>query len=220
MHITHVTATAVEKLKLKAKAHRNFAGCTLAVALDHVAAQAGYPSWKRVTELAANPISSVDPLLAAQHRTPLVMVMSGGKAVNKLYRTVPELCEALGGVIPVLIRLPCEYAADDNPCLCQVDPFATAMRANVALDIGDKWDTYNYLFDLSNPAREYPAWEQRRAIGLATAAHYPNEHLTRRGNDDRSNTLNPNNPAHAATATNRAAQLNPNNPKYLGQKSD
>lgn len=33
-------------------------------------------------------------------------------------------------------------------------------------------------------------------------------------NDQRANTLNPNNPAHRAAQNNRANQLNPNNPAY------
>jgi len=37
-------------------------------------------------------------------------------------------------------------------------------------------------------------------------------------NDDRSDTLNPNNPAYDAARDNRADQLNPNNPRYGGRK--
>jgi hypothetical protein len=51
---------------------------------------------------------------------------------------------------------------------------------------------------------------------LNPADHYPNEHLTIPGsNDDRSNTLNPNNDAYKA-ADNRSDQLNPNSPRYKG----
>jgi hypothetical protein len=35
-------------------------------------------------------------------------------------------------------------------------------------------------------------------------------------NDQRSNSLNPNNPASAASQVNRGVQLNPNNPEYKG----
>lgn len=215
-----ITATAVEKLKRAAKSHRNISGCTLATALDYVAAQEGYSNWKRVTELAARPSMPAPQLLPAKHRDLLVRVWSESSMRDKKVNTLPELCEALGGVIPVLVRQACEYATPDNPCFCQLDPFATSILAGVAVDIGDKHDHWNYLFLTSKPAREYPAWQKRVVIGLGTADHYPNEHLTKLGNDDRSDTLNPNNSAHTATTNNRSAQLNPNNAKYLGRKAD
>ncbi len=34
-------------------------------------------------------------------------------------------------------------------------------------------------------------------------------------NDDRSNSMNPNNPAHQASMNNRSDQLNPNHPEYM-----
>ena len=37
-------------------------------------------------------------------------------------------------------------------------------------------------------------------------------------NDDRSNSMNPNNPAYWASEENRADQLNPNNDEYKGDK--
>ena len=37
-------------------------------------------------------------------------------------------------------------------------------------------------------------------------------------NDDRSNTMNPNNPAHRAAHDNRANQLNPNSPAYRSSR--
>lgn len=36
----------------------------------------------------------------------------------------------------------------------------------------------------------------------------------RSANDNRSNSMNPNNPAYQASVDNRANQLNPNNPEY------
>jgi hypothetical protein len=39
-------------------------------------------------------------------------------------------------------------------------------------------------------------------------------------NDDRSDSLNPNNPAHDASQDNRANQLNPNNPAYRSSHGD
>jgi len=216
----HITATAVEKLKRAAKSHRNTAGCPLATALDHVAAQACYSNWKRVTELAAKPPLLDSHLLPAKHRHLLTWVMAKSGMRHKKVDTVSELCEALGGAIPVFIRQSCESATPGNPCFCQLDPFATAMLAGVAVDIGDKYDSWNYLFDASKPAREYPAWQKRVVVGLGTSDHYPNEHLTTRDNDDRSDTLNPHNSAHKATTNNRSTQMNPNSTRYLDHKSD
>ena len=42
----------------------------------------------------------------------------------------------------------------------------------------------------------------------------------RTSNDDRSDSMNPNNPAYWASVENRADQLNPNNPEYKGEKED
>ncbi|MCQ2049380.1 replicative DNA helicase [Stutzerimonas stutzeri] len=209
MNHPQITATAVEKLKRAAKSLRNASDCNLATALDHVAAQAGYSNWKRVTELAAKPSLPDRQLLPAKHRNRLTWVHTRDQKLIKVH-TVSELCEALGSATPFFIRQPCESSTPENPCLCQLDPFATAMQAGVALDIGDKHDFWNYLFDLNQPAREFPAWEKRVVVGLATWDHYPNEHLTTQSNDDLSNTLNPNNSANKATANNRATQLNPN----------
>lgn len=214
-----ITATAVEKLKRAAKSHLNASGCNLATALDHVAGQAGYSNWKRVTELAAKPSLPDSQLLPAKHRDRLTWVCTGGQKLKKVLN-VSELCEALGGATPLFIRQPCEWSSPESPCFCQLDPFATAMQAGVKLDIGDKHDSWNYLFDLNKQAREFPAWEKRVVVGLATWDHYPNEHLTTRSNDDRSNMLNLNNSAYTATANNRATQLNPNNSRYQGSKCD
>ena len=37
-------------------------------------------------------------------------------------------------------------------------------------------------------------------------------------NDDRSNSMNPNNSAYKASGDNRSNQLNPNHPEYKGEK--
>ncbi len=39
-------------------------------------------------------------------------------------------------------------------------------------------------------------------------------------NDDRSDSMNPNNPAYKASVDNRADQLNPNNPEYKDKNDD
>ena len=217
MNHTHITATTVEKLKRAAKSHRDISGCSLATALDLEAAQAGYANWKQVTECASRTTGSDNRLLPAKHRDWNTWVFAKGSTRLKQVKFVAELCETLGGVHPVFIRRPCDGATQSNPCLCQLDPFATAMQAGIALDIGDKYDFWDYLFDANKPALEYPGWKMRVTVGLGTADHYPNEHLATRGNDDRSNALNPNNPAHKATADNRSMQLNPNNSRYLNQ---
>ena len=39
-------------------------------------------------------------------------------------------------------------------------------------------------------------------------------------NDDRSNSMNPNNPSYQASVDNRSDQLNPNNPEYKGDSEE
>jgi hypothetical protein len=39
-------------------------------------------------------------------------------------------------------------------------------------------------------------------------------------NDDRSDSMNPNNPAYQASEDNRSDQMNPNNPEYKGDKDE
>lgn len=39
-------------------------------------------------------------------------------------------------------------------------------------------------------------------------------------NDDRSNSMNPNNPGYQSSADNRSDQLNPNNPEYKGEEEE
>ena len=41
-----------------------------------------------------------------------------------------------------------------------------------------------------------------------------------RRNDNRSNSMNPNNPAYEASQDNRSDQLNPNNPEYEGDTEE
>lgn len=42
----------------------------------------------------------------------------------------------------------------------------------------------------------------------------------RSSNDDRSDSMNPNNPAYDASVDNRVDQLNPNNPEYKGEDDE
>ena len=42
----------------------------------------------------------------------------------------------------------------------------------------------------------------------------------RSSNDERSDSMNPNNPAHQASVDNRSDQLNPNNERYEGEEDD
>lgn len=217
MNRIYVSATTVEKLKRSAKLHRDQSGSPLAISLNLVAVNAGYASWKQVTECLARTVERDSDLLPANHRQRLTWVVLKGSARSIKVETVAELCEALGIADPVIIRKPCVGHTNSNPCFCQLDPFATAMQAGIHLDIGDKDDLWNYLFDPNRPAFEYPAWQRRVTVGVATADHYPNEHLATWGNSDRSNVMNPNNSAHKAAADNRSMQLNPNNPRYPHQ---
>ena len=216
MTLPRLTATSVEKLKGEAKFLVKTTGIKLAKALDLIAERAGYSNWHRVTELAKGS-QTYDLLLPPLHRDRLTWVTSRDRSSRKVH-SVKELCEALGGVTPYFFRQPCEHATPTNPCLCQLDPFATAVQANIRLDIGDKYDHWNYLFLIHESARDFYPYEKRLVAGLGSADHYPNEHLTipssNTASDDRSNTLNPNNPAFKAAADNHANQLNPNNPEY------
>jgi len=214
MHHIHTTATAVEKLKRSAKARRDSHNCLLAEALDAVAVQAGYTGWKHVTQCAAVTRVGAVQLLPPRHRHLLTWVVLAGEARPIPVESVEQLCEVLGGIRPYFIREQCSYAPPGGHCLCELDPFATAIQANIHLDIGDKHDFWNWMFDKTQSARTYSDWHMRLHLGLATDANYPNEHLTTRGNRDRSNALNPNNPAHQSALDNRSMQLNPENWRY------
>jgi hypothetical protein len=198
MHTTTINATALEKLKTLAKQRRNSTGQTLTVSLESVAQEAGYLSWKQVT------------MLAGAHTSPL------GSAFPRMHRchTVEELCEVLGGIEPVLLRERCEESQIGARCLCELDPFITAKRANVAIDIGDKYDMWNYLYQLDKPFSAVNIINVRINLGLGSHGHYLNEHLLDSSNDNRSNSLNPNNDANHFGQNNRSDQLNPNNERF------
>jgi hypothetical protein len=214
MHHIPTTATAVEKLKRAAKGYRDIHGCLLAHALDAVAVQGGYADWKHVT-VCAEATPGRDPLLPAKHRH-LLTYAEPRAEVNRLKRvtSVEELCDMLGGIQPYFARQRCDQGPAGQHCLCELDPFATSMQNNVLVDLGDKYDGHSLLFMHSRPAREYDSAERRRYFGLATSDVYPNEHLTMRSNRDRSNALNPNNPAHQASLDNRSMQLDPQNRRF------
>ncbi|WP_175817896.1 hypothetical protein [Burkholderia diffusa] len=91
-------------------------------------------------------------------------------------------------------------------CLCLIDPFTTAEKNDVKLDIGDKHDTWHYLFMGNQRYSKHPA----HVVQWETRDWDPRT----RPNDDRSDSLNPNNPASKAATENRANQLNPNHPEY------
>lgn len=208
------TATAVEKLKRAAKAYRDAKDCPLHEALEAAAVQAGYMSWKHVTQCAADTSCEPACLLPPRHRHMLTWAVLPGQPRPLQAHSVEQLCELLGGIRPYLIRPPCVHAPTGQHCLCELDPFATATQANLALDLGDKHDFWDLLFDRSKPAHEFPGWKMRVYLGLATWDPYPNEHLALRTNRDRSNALNPNNPAHQAAKDNRSMQLNPENWRF------
>ena len=99
MHTNTISATALEKLKRLAKLHRDTTGLPLATALEAVAQQAGYQSWKQVTLLASNHKA---PLMPASHRWRGHWVADSNPTMRRC-KTVEELCAALGGVEPVLL---------------------------------------------------------------------------------------------------------------------
>lgn len=116
------------------------------------------------------------------HKNRHTWILSAGKLRQRI-DSAKELSEALGHATIHYFREPCELATPDSPCLCQIDPFATAAQAGVRLDIGDKHDMWDYLFILDEPARDFYPYEKRRIAGLGSANHYPNEHLTIPGSD-------------------------------------
>ncbi len=209
MQTNTISATALEKLKRLAKQYRDSTGQPLAVSLETVAQQAGYLSWKQVTMLAR---ANQAPLMPASHNWRSHWVSSSPRM--RRCTTVEELCEVLGGVEPVLLRSHCPKSSPGARCLCELDPFVTAKRANVAIDIGDKYDFWNYLYVPDRPYSGCDIISVRLNLGLGSHGHYLNEHLLGSSNDDRSNSLNPNNDAHRHTLDNRANQLNPNNKRF------
>lgn len=211
MQTNTISATALEKLKQLAKQHRDTNGQPLAAALEVVAQQAGYLSWKQVT-LLANAHKAL--LMPANHRWQGHYAYSTKIQRSQRCTTVEDLCEVLGGVDPVLLRARCHESSPGARCLCELDPFVTAKRANVAIDIGDKYDYWSYLYQLDNPYSGVSIVNVRIHLGLGSHGHYLNEHLLDSSNDARSNALNPNNDANCHAANNRANQLNPNNKRF------
>jgi len=120
----------------------------------------------------------------------------------------------LGRVEPVLLRSHCDESRPGARCLCELDPFVTAKRANVDIDIGDKDDIWNYLYLLDRPYSGVNIVDVRVNLGLGSHGYYLNEQLLLNSNNDRSNSLNPNNDAHRHALNNHANQLNPNNKRF------
>jgi hypothetical protein len=209
MQTNPVSATALEKLKRLAKEHRDTTGLPLAASLEFVAQKAGYQNWKQVTTLA----NARKALMPAFHRSRSHWVVDGSPRQRQC-TTVEELCEVLGRVEPVFLRSHCEHSRPGASCLCEIAPFVTAKRANVDIDIGDKYDFWNYLYVPVRPYRGVSMVDVRINLGLGSHGHYLNEHLLASNNNDRSNSLNPNNDAHRHALDNHANQLNPNNRRF------
>lgn len=211
MQTNTISATALEKLKRLAKHHRDTTGQPLAMSLDAVVQQTGYLSWKQVTMLAS---AHKAPLMPASHKWKAFWVTGVGYPRMRKCTTVEELCEVLGGIEPVLLRNRCHESQPGARCLCELDPFVTAKRANVAIDIGDKYDMWSYLYLLDRPYSGGNIVNIRINLGLGSHGHYLNEHLLDSSNADRSNSLNPNNGANHHAVNNRANQLNLNNKRF------
>jgi hypothetical protein len=211
MQTTTISATALEKLKRLAKKHRDITGQSFVVSLEIVAHQAGYLSWKQVTMLAN---AHITPLMPAFHKRNNHCVFGPNFRDTHKCTTVEELCEMLGGVEPVLLRAHCHESRPGARCLCEIDPFVTAKRANVGIDIGDKYDHWDYLYQIGKQYAGLNIVSVRINLGLGSHGHYINEHLLDDSNDDRSNSLNPNNDARHHAVNNHANQLNPNNKRF------
>lgn len=216
MQTQTISATALEKLKRLAKQLRDSTGQPLNQSLEAAAQEAGYASWKQVTMLARNHSQTLWP---AQHNSRLYWVLDGSPRMRKC-KTVEELCDALGGVEPVFLRHPCQHSFPGERCLCALDPFLTAKRANVDIAIGDKHDIWNYLFQPSKPYLGVNIVDVRINLGLGSHGFYLNEHLLLEINADRSNSLNPNNGTYHHSVQNRTNQLNPNNYRYHSVRSE
>lgn len=213
MHTTTLTASAVEKLNRLAKRHRDETGKSLSESLDVIAKKAGYANWKHVTVLAAQ---HTPRLMPAKHNWRTHWFHDSTTPRQHRFTTVEELCERLGGVEPVLLRSHCNESKPGARCLCELDPFMTAKRANIRIDVGDKYDFWDYLY-LGDESYSGPDIVSVRInLGLGSHGHYIHEHLllSSKGNDDRSNSLNPNNGAYASAMNNHSNQLNPNNSRF------
>ena len=213
MHTTAFSATAVEKLNRLAKFHRDTTGQTLAQSLDTVAKQAGFSSWKQVTMLASQ---HTPALMPAKHNWRMHWFHDSTTPRQHRLTTVEELCERLGGVEPVLLRSHCHESKPGARCLCELDPFMTAKRANVRIDIGDKYDFWDYLY-LGDEAFSTPNLVNVCInLGLGSHGHYIHQDrlMGSSSSDDRSNSLNPNNSANQHAIDNHANQLNPNNDSF------
>lgn len=69
---------------------------------------------------------------------------------SKTLTQVPdvEALEALLGFPPVMRNVACSCARTEEGCLkCCLDAEATAAKAGLSLDVGDKYDTYQFSFD-------------------------------------------------------------------------
>lgn len=208
MHVSSLSTTAVEKLKQQAKRHRLVTGEPLAQSQDFVAKQAGLSGWKEVTVLASRHIPH---LMGANHNWLTHWVDDSISSRQHRCASVEELCDRLGGVQPVLLRSHCDKSRPHVRCLCELDPFMTAKRANVRIDIGDKHDSWSYLYLADEPFRAPTLLNVRVNLGLSSHGHYIHEHLfdDTGSHDDRANSLNPNNRAHLHSLNNRSVQLNP-----------
>lgn len=214
MNATPLSATAVEKLKGLAKNHRDTTGQTLAQSLDAVAKQAGFLHWKQVTVLSSQ---HTPALMPANHNGRGHWLHDSTTPRQHRFTSVEELCECLGSVEPVLLRSHCNESKPGARCLCELDPFMTAKRANVRIDIGDKYDFWHYLYLVDEPFSTPDPVAVRIHLGLGSHGHYIHEHLlvdSSSSNDDRSYSLNPNNSAYQHALDNHSDQLNPNNERF------
>jgi hypothetical protein len=70
-------------------------------------------------------------------------------------------------------------------------------------------------------AEVIPFISEGRQVALQPAIHiFWSNAMSRTPNDDRSDSMNPNNPAYDDSLDNHANQLNPNNERYQGNDDD
>lgn len=174
MHTNTITASTLKKLKRLAKKHRNNTGQPWLQSLEVIAKQAGYPNWKRVTVLAEQHIPTLMP---AAHNG--LTHWYDGSTTSRPHRcaTVEEFCQHLGGIEPVLLRSHCHESKPGARCLCELDPFMTAKRADVHVEVSYKDDPWNYRYIGDKPYTQYSYVSVVLGLRLKLNEHYVNGHL-------------------------------------------
>lgn len=182
MHTATITASKLEQLKRLAKKHRNNTGQSFLESLEVIAKQAGYPNWKRVTVLADQ---NIPTLMPAAHNG-LTHWYDRSTTSTQSYRcaTVEELCQHLGGIEPILLRSHCHESKPGARCLCELDPFMTAKRADIHVEVSYEDSPWNYRYIGDKPYVQYSYVSVALGLRLRLNEHYVNGHLLWDSKDD------------------------------------